>query len=137
MNSPIFAAYIQFAEGKLGIGPSIINTNSNFITIEALAVVTIAALEKSESVSGRTILIGGENLTFTEFFGLIFSTMGNNIPVSASDQEHPLIPELALWAGRKIKVYEPDANEEALLSGYRRFGVKDTIKRVVREYRSL
>jgi nucleoside-diphosphate-sugar epimerase len=137
MISPIFAAYVQFAEGKLGMDPSVIDGNSNFVTVEALAAATIAALEKSESVSGRTILIGGENLTFTDFFGLIFSAVGNNVPVSASDQEHPLVPESALWAGRKIKVYEPDAEEEALLGGYRRFGVNNTIKRVVGEYRSL
>ncbi|KAH7255137.1 uncharacterized protein BKA55DRAFT_592528 [Fusarium redolens] len=136
MHSPMFAAYVQFAEGKLGMGPSVIDANSNFVSIQALATATIAALENSESVSSRTILIGGENMTFAEFFGLIFSAVGNNVPVSTSDQEHPLIPESALWAGRKIKVYEPDAEEEALLGGYRRFRVQDIVKQVVGEYHS-
>ncbi|KAL5623763.1 hypothetical protein FOBRF1_003013 [Fusarium oxysporum] len=137
MHSPIFAAYVQFAEGKLGMGPSVIDANSNFVSIQALATAAIAALEKSEAVSGRTILIGGENMTFAEFFSLIFSAVGNNVPVSVTDQEHPLMPESALWAGRKIKVYEPNAEEEALLDGYRRFGVRDAVERVVKEYRSL
>ncbi|EMT69296.1 hypothetical protein NOF04DRAFT_16403 [Fusarium oxysporum II5] len=137
MHSPIFAAYVQFAEGKLGMGPSVIDANSNFVSIQALATAAIAALEKSEAVSGRTILIGGENMTFAEFFSLIFSAVGNNVPVSVTDQEHPLMPESALWAGRKIKVYEPDAEEESLLDGYRRFGVRDAVERVVKEYRSL
>ncbi|KAF5712287.1 d-amino acid hydantoin hydrolase (hydantoinase) [Fusarium mundagurra] len=76
MYSPIFAPYVQFAEGKL-----------------ALATAAIAALEKSESVSGRTILIGGENMTFAEFFSLIFSAVGNDVPISVTDKEHPLVPE--------------------------------------------
>lgn len=118
------------------MGPSVINGNSNFVSIQALATAAVAALEKSESVSGTTILIGGENMTFAEFFSLIFSAVGNDVPMSASDQEHPLMPDSALWAGRKIKVYEPDAEEEALLGGYRQFRVQDAVDRVVAEYRS-
>ncbi|KAG5809505.1 hypothetical protein H9Q74_012037 [Fusarium xylarioides] len=136
MHSPMFAAYVQFAEGKLGMEPSVIDANSNFVSIKALATAAIAALEKSESVSGRTILIGGENMTFAEFFSVIFSAVGNNVPISVTDQEHPLTPESALWAGRKIKAYEPDAEEEALLGGYRQYSVRDAVERVVREYRS-
>ncbi|KAG7413882.1 Protein CAP22 [Fusarium oxysporum f. sp. rapae] len=136
MHSPIFAAYVQFAEGKLGMGPSVIDGNSNIFSVQALETAVIAALKKSESVSGRTILIEGENMTFAEFFTLIFSAVGNNVSVSASDQEHPLMPESALWAGHKIKAYEPDAEEEALLGEYRRYCVQGAVERVVREHRS-
>lgn len=136
MRNPIFIAYTQFAEGKLGIPPSAPTGNTNFVTVESLATATIAALEKSESVSGRAILIGDENLTFSEYLGLFFSAVGNNTTVPASEQEHPLLPDSALWAGRTIKPYEPDAADEALLGGYRRHTIQDTVKRVVAEYRS-
>ncbi|KAF5635409.1 d-amino acid hydantoin hydrolase (hydantoinase) [Fusarium sp. NRRL 25303] len=136
LHSPIFAAYVQFAEGKLGMGPSVIDANSNFVSIRALATAAVAALERSESVTGRTVLIGGENMTFAEFFSLVFSAVGNDVPVSVTDQEHPLVPESALWAGRSIKVYEPDAEEEALLGGYRRYSVQDAVEQLVEEYRS-
>ncbi|KAI1037507.1 hypothetical protein LB503_013088 [Fusarium chuoi] len=136
MHSPIFAAYVQFAEGKLGMEPSVIDANSNFVSIRALATAALAALEKSESVSGRTILIGDENMTFAEFFGLIFCAVGNDVRISVTDHEHPLTPEWALWAGRSMKAYEPDAEEEALLGGYRRYSVQDAVERLVKEYRS-
>jgi dihydroflavonol-4-reductase len=137
MKVPMFVAYTQFAEGKLGIPPSAPTGNTNFVSVESLAIAITAALERSESVSDRAILIGGENLTFSEYFSLFFSAVGNNTTIPASDQEHPLMPDSSLWAGRSIEAYEPDASDEALLGNYRRESIRDTVQRIVKEYRSL
>ncbi|RYN37077.1 hypothetical protein AA0119_g10553 [Alternaria tenuissima] len=136
MKVPMFVAYTRFAEGKLGIPPSAPTGNTNFVSVESLAIAIAAALEQSESVSGKAILIGGENLTFSEYFGLFFSAVGNPTAIPASDQEHPLLPDSSLWAGRSIEAYEPDASDEALLGHYRRESIRDTVQRIVAEYRS-
>lgn len=51
------------------------------------------------------------------------------------DQEHPLLPDMALYTGRGNRVsYEPDAAETALL-GYTRQDIQRAVDEVVSQYR--
>jgi len=52
------------------------------------------------------------------------------------DQEHPLLPDSAIYGGRGSQIsYEPPAAETALL-GYRRNDVRRIINEAVAQYRT-
>ena len=137
MNVPMFVAYTQYAEGKFEIPPFAPTGGTNFISVQSLTEAISAALDHnhSQAISGRAMLVGDENLTFSQYFGLFFHAVGNDIVVPALEREHPLLPDSALWTGRKVVAYEPDAQDAALL-GYRRHDVQNAVENIVAEYRS-
>ncbi|KAJ4264173.1 hypothetical protein NW762_005367 [Fusarium torreyae] len=136
MKVPMFVTYTQYARGKLGIPYYAPIGSTNFISVQSLASAITAALHNSESVSGRSILLGDENLTFSEYLGLFFSAAGEEIILPALEKEHPLIPESSLYAGRNVE-YEPDEQDTKLLGGYQGHDIRDVVHGIVREYQSL
>jgi dihydroflavonol-4-reductase len=131
---PTFEAYVRYAEGKLGLpvfGPT---GGSNFISCQTLSEAILGALERGQN--GKAYLLGDENLTFARFFELFFRGIGDDTPVPALDQEHPLLPDAAIYTGRgNVLRYEPDPTEAAFL-GYRRNDVTDAVADIVAQYRS-
>jgi len=80
-------------------------------------------------------LVGDENLSFADYFGHFFRACGHGEPLPVIDQEHPMLPDAALLAGRGNTIYyEPDDGQSELLA-YRRNDVGRTIAEVVRQYR--
>lgn len=108
LPSPIFEAYTAYAQGKMGDMPVFGPTGgTNFMSAQSLSEAVAAALEQGES--GQAYLVGDENLSFAEFFTLFFKSTGQDTVVPALDQNHPLLPDEALSAGRGTPVrYEPD-----------------------------
>jgi nucleoside-diphosphate-sugar epimerase len=134
MSLPMFEAYTQYAEGKLGIpafGPA---GGTNFISTQSISEAIDGALEHGEN--GKAYLIGDENLSFADYFKLFFQAAGNDVDVPALNQEHPLLPDGAIYTGRGNHVrYEPDAQETAAL-GYRRNDIARAVNEVVAQFRS-
>lgn len=135
MSNPMFEAYTRYAEGKLEgmpvYGPA---GGTNFISTQSLSEAIANALERGES--GKAYLVGDENLGFAEYFGLFFEAAGNTTPVPSLDQEHPMLPDGAIYTGRGNTVsYEPDAAETALL-GYRRNDIRRAVEEIVTQFRS-
>jgi nucleoside-diphosphate-sugar epimerase len=134
LHVPMFEAYTRYAEGKLGLpafGPA---GGTNFISCQSLSEAVWGALERGES--GKAYLVGDENLTFAKYFELFFRAAGNDAEVPALDQEHPLLPDGAIYTGRgNTLVYEPDPAEAALL-GYRRNDIANAVAEIVAQYRS-
>ena len=135
LSVPMFEYYTRYAEGKLDgmpvFGPA---GGSNFISTLSLAEAIEGALERGES--GKAYLVGDENLTFARYFELFFRAAGDDRPVPSLDQEHPLLPDSAIYTGRgSVVSYEPDPAETALL-GYRRNDVARAVNDIVAQYRS-
>jgi len=134
LPSMIFEPYVQWAEGKIPIpayGPA---GGSNFMSFQSLSEAIEGALERGES--GKAYLVGDENLSFAEYFGLFFKAAGNATRVEERDEAHPLLPDVAIPQGRGNWVrYEPNAAETARLR-YRRDDVANAVADVVAQFRS-
>lgn len=134
LGSPIFEAYVQYAEGKLGIPPFGPAGGSNFISTQSISEAVAGSLEHGKN--GNIYLIGDENLSFAEYFALFFRAVGNDAEVPSLDQEHPLLPDGAIYTGRGNFVrYEPDPKETAAL-GYRRNDIRRAVEEIVAQFRN-
>lgn len=133
LSNGMFEAYTAYAQGKLGIPPSSPPGATNFISTRSLAEAIAGGLERGES--GKAYLVGDENLTFQEYFQRFFRAAGSDAEVTVlEDEEHPLLPSIAIPTGRgSVISYEPDAAETALL-GYRRNDVTHAIEEIVKQY---
>jgi len=130
----MFKAYTEYAEGKFAPMPEFAPPGGvNFISTQSLSEAVEGALLRGEN--GKAYLLGDENLSFQDYFGAFFRAAGRAVP-PVLDQEHPLLPDSAIYFGRgNTLYYEPDAAETALL-GYRRNDVVRAIGEVVAQYRS-
>ena len=129
-----FDALMRYAEGRLVPGPPFAPAGGvNFMSARSLSEAIAGALERGRS--GSAYLLGDENLSFREFFGVFFRAAGRDVPPVRND-EHPLLPDATLYFGRGNTLhYEPDAAETALL-GYRRRDVARSLEEVVGQYRA-
>lgn len=130
----MFEAYTRYAEGQFAplpfFGPA---GGSNFISTRSLSQAILGALLRGES--GKAYLVGDENLSYAQYFESFLRAVGNDAPVPSLDQEHPMLPDSAIYTGRGCTVsYEPDAAETALL-GYVRADIQRAIGEVVSQYR--
>jgi nucleoside-diphosphate-sugar epimerase len=131
-HNAMFEAYTRYAEGVLGIPPYGPAGGTNFISTQSLSEAILAALTRGQS--GKAYLVGDENLLFADYFRMFFRAAGNDQPVPALDQSHPMLPDVAIYTGRgNVVSYEPDPADMALL-GYRRHDVQNAVNDVVAQY---
>ncbi|MBS0199474.1 MAG: nucleoside-diphosphate sugar epimerase, partial [Proteobacteria bacterium] len=105
---------------------------TNFMSYRSLSEALEGALLRGEP--GKAYLVGDENLSFAEYFGLFFKAAGNPATLESRDEAHPLLPDVAIPQGRGNWIrYEPDAAETALL-GYARGDVANAVAEVVAQY---
>jgi nucleoside-diphosphate-sugar epimerase len=128
----MFQAYTQYAQGRFAPMPEFAPPGGvNFISTSSLSEAVEGALARGEP--GHAYLVGDENVSFSDFFGAFFRAAGKPAP-PVLDQEHPMLPDSALYFGRgNTLYYEPDAEETKLL-GYRRKDVMRTIAELVAHY---
>ncbi|RDI53832.1 NAD-dependent epimerase/dehydratase family protein [Microvirga subterranea] len=102
---------------------------TNYMSVRSLCEAIWGALQHAES--GTAYLIGDANLSFRDFFQMIFDAAGSSRRLEERDQEHPLLPDAFIVPGRgKVLAYEPDPAETALL-GYTRGDVQRAVNEVV------
>lgn len=132
LPSMIFEPYTQWAKGLIPIpyhGPA---GGTNFMSFRSLSQAIEGALERGEP--GKAYLVGDENLSFTEYFQLFFDAAGSKVTVVERDEEHPLLPDVAIPQGRGNWVrVDPDPAEVALL-GYARNDVANAVAEVVAQF---
>ncbi len=130
LSMPHFEALVQYAKGQIPGAPVFApEGGTNFITVKSLSEAMLGALERGGS--GKAYLVGDENLTWKAYLEEYFRCVGNETELETRDEEHPLFPDIILYAGRGSTVsYEPDAEETALL-GYSRNNVKQAIQEIV------
>jgi len=129
----MFKAYTAYAEGKFAPMPEFAPPGGvNFISTTSLSEAIEGALARGEN--GKAYLVGDQNLPFQDFFGAFFRAVGRPAP-PVLDQEHPMLPDSAIYFGRgNTLYYEPDARETALLA-YRRNDVIRAVGEIVAQYR--
>ena len=130
MKNEMFSAYVGYARGLYpNIKPFGPAGATNFISVQSLSEAIEGALARG--VGGTSYLLGDENLSFADYFGLIFKAVGNTVNVPELDEEHPMLPDFAIIQGRgNVIAYEPDAAETELL-GYRRGDIARTMSEIV------
>ncbi|HSV80248.1 MAG TPA: NAD(P)-dependent oxidoreductase [Ramlibacter sp.] len=133
LTVPMFEAYTRYAQGLIpGLPAFAPKGGVNFISTQSLSEAVAGALERGRS--GAAYLVGDENLSFADYFGLFFRACGRTEPLPALDQEHPMMPDAAILWGRGSELYyAPDAEETRLL-GYRRGDIARTVGEVVAQY---
>jgi nucleoside-diphosphate-sugar epimerase len=119
-------ALALLAQGELpGVPESAPVGGANFMSSRAVAQCMVGGLERGES--GKSYLIGDENLSWKAFFELWFAAAGRprDLPVARGNV---LIPDFALsYLDFGATDYEPPAEETALL-GYERGTLRQTVR---------
>lgn len=132
LPSVIFQPYVHWAQGKLPIpafGPA---GGTNFMSFRSLSEAIEGALERG--ASGEAYLVGDEDLSFTAYFQLFFDAAGNVATLEERNEEHPLLPDIAIPQGRGNWVrVAPDPAAAALL-GYRRGDVAAAVADLVAQF---
>ena len=120
----------RWAKGELPEVPDFAPAGgTNYMSVLSLCEAISGALRNGES--GKAYLIGDQNLTFRDFFQMIFDVVGHGRTIEERDQEHPMLPDAFIVPGRgNILAYEPDPAETALLD-YRRNDVRRSVEEVV------
>lgn len=123
------------AQGKLpGVAESAPIGGANFMSSRAVAQCMLGGLERGES--GKSYLIGDENLSWKEFFELWFAAAGRprDLPTAPGNV---LVPDFVLsYLDHGSTDYEPPAAETALL-GYERGTLRQTVLDSFAYYKSL
>ncbi|HEY4545720.1 MAG TPA: NAD-dependent epimerase/dehydratase family protein [Pedomonas sp.] len=134
VSSGWLLAHAAYALGDMPAAPIFaIPGGVNYMSLAAVTDAIIGALEHGEA--GRAYLVGDENLSFHDYFGMFRRAAGLPANLPIRNEEHPVLPDWALYAGRGGEAYfEPDARDAARL-GYRRGDVGEAIAEVVRAYR--
>lgn len=126
----LIPSLLKYAQGKFGMEEFAIPGGVNFISTRSLVQAIRGAIDRGEG--GTAYLVGDENLTFEQYFGAFFEAAGKPVP-PVVDQEHPMLPDSALFHGRGNTLhYEPDPAEVELL-GYQRGDVLTTIREAATE----
>jgi nucleoside-diphosphate-sugar epimerase len=130
LSVPHLEALVQYAKGQIpGFPVFAPEGGTNHITVKSLSEAMLSALERGQS--GKAYLVGDENLTWKDYLEEFFRGVGQETELEIRDEEHPMFPDMILFAGRGATVsYEPDAEETALL-GYSRNNVKQAIQEIV------
>lgn len=132
LPSAIFQPYVQWAKGQIPIAPYGPAGGTNFMSFRSLSEAIEGAFERGEA--GKAYLAGDENLSFAQYFQLFFDAAGNSARVEERDEEHPMLPDIAIPQGRGNWVrVDPDPNEVATL-GYRRGDVKQAVADLIEQF---
>lgn len=122
-----FAKLLAWGRGELGdrvpdFAPA---GGTNYMSVRSLAEAIAGALERAEP--GAAYLVGDRNLTYTEYFQLIWDASGGGRRLVERDEPHPFLPDSMIVAGRGAVIgYEPDPDVVTLLD-YRRDDVETMV----------
>jgi len=127
---PHLQVLVQYAAGRLEGMPVVAPAGGvNHISSKSMSEAIAGALERG--VGGKAYLVGDENLSWKAYLEMYFEAVGNPVALDVSTDEHPLLPDVILYAGRNAVIsYEPDNGE----LGYSRNNVRATVAELVRAY---
>lgn len=121
---------VQYAAGRLQGLPLIAPAGGvNHISSKSMSEAIAGALERG--VGGRAYLVGDENLSWKDYLEMYFAAVGNPVELDVTTDEHPLFPDIILYAGRNAVISYESENAEL---GYSRNNVRATIDELVAAY---
>lgn len=127
---PHLEALALYCAGKIDSLPLIAPGGGvNHITAQSMAEAIEGALERGEC--GKAYLVGDQNMTWKAYFELFCRLAGNPQTLGVSADQHPMLPDKILYAGRNATIsYEP---ENAPLN-YRVGNIEAAMQDVVNAY---
>jgi nucleoside-diphosphate-sugar epimerase len=127
---PHLEALVQYAAGRLEGLPLVAPAGGvNHIASRSMSEAIEGALQRGQG--GKAYLVGDENLSWKAYLELYFRAVGNPVDLPVSTAEHPLFPDMILYAGRNAVIeYEPDNGE----LGYSRGNVRAAVEELVQVY---
>ena len=133
LDIPHLGGLVQYAKGNIDGAPIFSPVGgTNHISSESVSEAILGALLRGES--GKPYLIGDENYSWKDYLELWFTAVGNPTDLSVLEDDHPMLPNVIMFAGPGATVsYEPDPEETALL-GYGRNRIKALIEEVAKAY---
>jgi dihydroflavonol-4-reductase len=125
---PHLQVLVQYAAGRLPGMPVVAPAGGvNHISSKSMSEAIAGALARG--IGGKAYLVGDENLSWKAYLEMYFEAVGNPVTLDVSTEEHPLLPDVILYAGRNAVIsYEPDNDE----LGYSRNNVRATVAELVR-----
>ncbi|TEA17726.1 hypothetical protein C8034_v010040 [Colletotrichum sidae] len=135
LRTPVFDAYISYARGELPIPPFAPGGGMNFMSTQSLSEAIAGALEGGggeSAVSGKSVLVGDQNMTYKDFMEMFFRAVGNPKTLPVLDDDHPVMPRAFMYAGEKVVSYEVDKATWAALGRYRRGDILRAVEEIVR-----
>jgi dihydroflavonol-4-reductase len=127
---PHLQVLVQYAAGRLEGMPVVAPAGGvNHISSKSMSEAIAGALARG--IGGRAYLVGDENLSWKTYLQMYFEAVGNPVNLPVSTDEHPLLPDIILYAGRNAVIsYEPENGE----LDYGRNNVRATVDELVRAY---
>lgn len=131
LDIPHIGALVAYASGALSELPVFApQGGTNHISSRSVAQATLAALTAGES--GKAYLLGDENYSWKEYLELWFDAAGNTQTLEVSEQDHPMLPNVIMFAGAGATIrYEP---EDVELLTYDRNQIRGLVKEIVAAY---
>lgn len=127
---PHLGALVQYASGRMeGLPPIAPAGGVNHISSRSMSEAIAGALLRGEG--GKAYLVGDENLSWKAYLEMFFAAAGNPVDLPVSEGEHPMFPDVIMYAGRNATVaYEPDNGE----LGYSRNNIRAAVDEIVAAY---
>lgn len=131
LDIPHIGALVAYASGSLSELPVFApQGGTNHISSRSVAQATLAALTAGES--GKAYLLGDENYSWKEYLELWFDAAGNTQALDVSEEDHPMLPNVIMFAGAGATIrYEP---EDVELLTYDRNQIRGLVKEIVAAY---
>lgn len=108
LEIPHLKALVDYCAGKIpGMEPVAPAGGVVHISAQSMAEAIAGALENGES--GKPYLVGDTYMSWKDYFELLCKLVGNPQTLSVSTDEHPMLPDVILYAGRNAEVnYQAD-----------------------------
>ncbi len=130
LRLPHLEALVQYAAGRMEDLPVVAPAGGvNHIASQSLSEAIAGALHRG--VGGKAYLVGDANLSWKDYLEMFCAAAGQPRDLPVSTEEHPLFPDVIMYAGRNAEVfYEPDNGELEYSTGH----VPAAIEQVVKAY---
>jgi dihydroflavonol-4-reductase len=127
---PHLEGLVQYAAGRIDGLPLIAPAGGvNHISSQSMSEAIYGALQRGQG--GKAYLVGDENISWKDYLERYCAAVGNPVELEVSTDEHPMFPDVIMYAGRNATVsYEPDNGE----LGYSRDKVNEAIAEIVQAY---
>ncbi len=130
LEMPYIDTLVQYAKGNLAELPVFAPVGgTNHMSATSLAQAVSGALQNGEG--GKGYLLGDQNYSWREYLETWFRLAGNAQDIPVLEDEHPLFPNVIMFAGVGATVsYEVDPNHRAVL-GFDREQMETVISAVI------
>jgi nucleoside-diphosphate-sugar epimerase len=130
LEIPHLRALVQYAAGQFDGMPMVAPAGGvNHISSQSMSEAILSALLNGQC--GKAYLVGDENLSWKSYLEMFCEAVGNPQELAVTTDEHPMFPDIMMYAGRNAVVsYEPEMDQIT----YSRGLVREAVEAVVGSY---